>query len=640
MESAVDSFVDGLGTTRHAVGVADRYEARRRGGTVALTVGYLSLLAAVVVAHAAPATRYELSIYEATPVAFWIGVAAAFLIAIVVALYGAAWSLRAGSVLLAGTATTSVVGLPLIRGYYFYGLLDSLIHLGWARSLDAGVFTVYSIPYPGSHLFAAVLGRLTGFAMPTAMLFTVLVFTVVYFLFVALTARLLLPSSRVAIVAAFSAFLLLPINSLATHVSFHPFTLATLFFPLFLYLLVKHMSHEANDDRLPQFVSAASLVLPLVAFVMVILHPQLTLNVLLFVLGMAGVQLLYRLLQPNSAAAGYRAIYGQVFVLLVIFVFWVNQHQSTFNTLDQTLAAVEGLLLGTAAAGQVISSQSDSAADIGVSLAELFVKLFLVSVVYLAASALLIVGWLRGRAVETRVGGLLPFFVWGSLAFLPVVAAQFIGDISTYFFRHLGFAMVIATILGAVGITRLAGRVSSGSLSTLVRPLIVLGVVALVALSLVSLFPSPYIFLPGQHVAAQHMEGYQTSFNAQPADKTIWYGAVRTGIDRYEAAFYDEPFSIHSGPAPESAMLTGLRPYYENHPEEVVRRDHWFVVTQTDIEREVDAYRELRYSRASFTAITTERGVHLVQSNGEYHQFYVDIGARPPVPEGTFRENT
>ncbi|WP_336361026.1 hypothetical protein [Haladaptatus sp. ZSTT2] len=640
MESAVDRLVDGAFTKhRHDV-VVDSSYARRRGEKVALTIGFLGLMAAVFVARGDPATNYELSIYQATPVGYWVGVSVALLISIVIAFYASGRTVRTASVLLAGAATTSIVGLPLIRGYYFYGLLDALIHLGWARSLNAGVFTVYSIPYPGSHLFAATISRATGVAMPTAMMLTVMVFLLLYFMFVPLTARLIFPDHRVTTIAAFSAFLLLPINSLATHLSFHPFTLATLFFPVFLFLLVKHMVHEADDDRLPRRITAVTLLMPPTAFVLIILHPQLTLNVLLFVFGVAGVQLLYRLARPESPTAYYRVIYGQALILLIIFVFWVDQHQSTFNTLDQTLAAIEGLFFGTEVAGEVVSAQSDSASDIGVSIFELFVKLFLVSAGYLALAAMLVLGRIRGKRTASRIDSMLPFFLWGSLALVPIVAAQFIGDVSTYFFRHLGFGMVIATILGAIGVHQFNRSLDTSSVRTLLRPILLMCAAFVVVLSVVSMFPSPYIFLPGQHVSAQHMEGYQASFNTQPADKTIWYAAIRTGMDRYEAAYYDEPFVVHSGPVTEEGMLTGLRAYFENHPEEVVRRDHWLVVTETDIEREVVAYKELRYSRESFAAITRERNVNLVQSNGEFYQFYVDIGKRPPVPEGTFRSNS
>ncbi|MFB6179797.1 MAG: hypothetical protein ABEI77_08745, partial [Halorientalis sp.] len=143
-----------------------------------LTLGFLAVAGAVLTATRSPATGYEVSIYSATPVTFWIACSVAFLAAISVAVSPLYEDVAPFVLVLGGSTMLTIAALPVLRGYYFYGLGDSLTHLGWARQLAAGSDPL-AFFYPGSHLIAAAIAAL-GYEMPYAMLLSVVLFTLLY----------------------------------------------------------------------------------------------------------------------------------------------------------------------------------------------------------------------------------------------------------------------------------------------------------------------------------------------------------------------------------------------------------------------------------------------------------------------------
>ncbi len=118
--------------SRERSGATHRQKATLIGGYLALSVGLLFL------ARPRPA-EYELSIYAEVPTAFWLGVGVAVVVAVALALRerNSHSRTRDASLLLAMLGVLSIVSLPLLQSYHFYGAGDSLSHLGWAREIQA-----------------------------------------------------------------------------------------------------------------------------------------------------------------------------------------------------------------------------------------------------------------------------------------------------------------------------------------------------------------------------------------------------------------------------------------------------------------------------------------------------------------------
>jgi hypothetical protein len=592
---------------------------------VALSVGYLALTVAVAAAYLNPATGYELSIYAVshTPIAFWVGVAVALVIGLLATLNPHPGPFRPLGFLLAGAGMLAVVGLPLIRGYYFYGLTDPLIHLGWTRAVAAGVLHPMAVLYPGGHLAAILVGEVAGFPYRHAMMLLVVAMAGIYFLFVPLAVRVLDADPLTVSVAAFSGLLLLPVNNVSTFLRFHAFSLTILFLPLALYLLLRHLL--AGRRRFAGLGTPVGFTLFVASTAVLIFHPQAMLNLLVLFGAIAGYQF-YRRRQSTRPENDLAPVYLHTLLLGGLFFLWISDHWQLYTTLEQTRAAILGLG-GSSSVGQVVTQRGTSAVDIGAGLPEMFVKLFGVSAVYLTLAVVYIVNRHteddpRNRTAQADV---YAYFLYGGLALLPLALINYLGQISTYFFRHVGFGMVLVTIVGAIAIRRYGAMAAATVGRRHFRPVVAVVLAVALVLSVAALFPSPFIYLPNHHVTEAQMNGYETAFNQQAPESPVWFGGVRTTTNRYESALIDAPFSVWTGPVPGTALSGDVREYYRTHEEEEVRRDHYLVVTRSDIQREVDAYQELRYTSAELEAVDANPGVHRIQTNGEFTLYYIDL---------------
>lgn len=613
-----------------------------------LTLGFLGLLGALVAAHGAPATSYEVDIYAATPVLFWAGVGLAYLVFLLTAFTVHRRKTVTVALLLGGAATTAIAALPLIRGYHYYGHSDPMTHLGWVRSLEAGSLNTLEFVYPGTHSLSLVVHQTTGLDVPFSMMLVVLGFVVTFLLFVPLTVYALTGDVRATAIAGFSAFLLLPINNIATGLPYFPFLLATFFFTMILYLFVKHVTVPTVEgvgvlDRSRYLQTSA--VFPVASAAVLFFHPQATMDVLAVLGAMVVAQLAVRRWRPDHPLADTRILLGQVVFLGIIFLVWSSQQGAAVKTVDQVYTSLEQAIFGEEGGefAHTAASRQASARQIGVTVLELFVKLFLVSAIYglLALVATVVSASERFAPLRDRhVSNVVVLVVIGGIALTVVSALHTFGGISGYLYRHLGFGMILVTVLGSVGLAML-DRTSLGGLegtrwspaTGLGRALMIALVAGMLVMSLLTVFPSPYMYNPGGHVAEDQVDGYEAALLSKPSvewdsSEAVWYAGIRRGPNRYqEARGVQNPRDrriIFSGPVPNEELFD-LPAYYRTHNETITRRDHYLPVMDYDYQREIVAYKELRYSRQGLAAVASQPAVHRIQDNDAVTVYYVDL---------------
>lgn len=588
-------------------------QIRRRKATVTLAIGYLVLAVAVWIARMNPATGHEVSPYSATPTGFWVGVAIAFLLALVLPLYSRSPRLQAAGIGLGGLSFLAVVSLPLIRGYYFYGLYDSLTHLGWTNDIATGALDPTGLMYPGIHLLSLVIAAVTGLDTPTAILLMVVCLVCVFLVFVPLSVRTIIPGRDALFVGAFSAFLFLPITNMSTHMNAHTMSQSILFSMLLVFLLVKFLATPLSHPS----VLSLSVLLAFVVGVSVMFHPQLAAHVLIAFVGICVLQIAYRVLTAEHPAHDRPRLYAHTVFLAGVFVFWSSNYGLFTGIGAQAIgSAVDFLLRRGGSAGEAIASQSSSLLAIGGSLGVVFFKLFFVSLVFCIATALVVLaalsgGW-RKRAPDTT--RLVLAMGTGLAALGPVFVFYYVGTLSEMYFRVFGLMMLFVTILGAVAITVGANALAERFSPRSVKPILVGGFACLLVLSALVVFPSPYIYNQSPHVTEQQLHGHAVAFDNQHGD--VQFAGVRQGPYRYvDAIEGGGRTSEFSEAVPRETMHDGLPAHFDG--------PRYVVVTETDERREVEAYRELRYAEEDFEVIDAQPEVHKVQSNGEVELYMV-----------------
>ncbi|WP_158056482.1 hypothetical protein [Halorussus halophilus] len=586
-----------------------------RGEKAALLVGFVSLAAAVVLARGSPPEGYELSIYGATPLAFWVGAGAALLVSVVVSLTGSGRARKLG-LFLGGTAMLAVASLPVIRSYYFFGAGDSLTHLGWAKDIAAGRLSVLDLLYPGTHTVAVFLADLTGMELHRALLVMVMVFTAVFLLFLPLATWTITRDRRATTLAAFSGFLFLPINNISVFEMAHPTSQAILFLPFVLYLLARYVVDTGRDELPVGTPEGALLALASVAIVLV--HPQQAANVLLVFGAVLLLQIAARWL--GTAERDHRLLALQTLFIGVVFALWAPRHERTSGA---TSALVNMILEGPNAASD-IGAQAVSLSAIGGSLGLIFAKLFLVSVVFCALAALLVVVSARGRIEDPDTAAFARYFGLGLVPLLGLFSAYLIVSYEQLHFRQLGFVMVLVTILGAVALARgmdtLGRRASSGTVHAVVGVVVAVLLVA----SIPTVYESPYMYQGSSHVTAAQLNGYDTAFDHTGQLRIL---GLRGSGERYADAVFGYEKS-RTAPATAPSLYTSNQSLTaENFTADRVRDAYggrYLAYTDAARQEEVRVYKELRFPESGFRSLDSTPGLNRVQANGGFQLYRIN----------------
>ena len=594
-------------------------ESRRRRGKAALAAGYLAFALATVVAYHSPAEAYELSIYADTPLVFWVGASFAMLAGLWVGLR-ADGSLRPVALVLTGLTTLGFAGLPIVRGYHFYGAGDALTHLGWAREIATGRLEAASLLYPAVHTVGVVLHDVTGFPLDRTLLLTVLAFVAVFLLFVPLCARTIDADGLTTAIAAFAALLLLLINGISLFNQPHPATQAALFLPFPLYLAVKHLGYP-TDSGLPSTGAAYSILFALSLVGIVLVHPQQATNVFLLLAAFVFVRALTRMVRSQGIIVDHRSLLGHTSLLGLLLLVWIPTHERASGSLRYL---VRELLFGPSPVGGTIKQRAGGLAQLGTSIEIVFVKIFLVTFVFCVIAALLMGTGVLNLVSDPPVNA---FSTYAAVAMLPLTAV-FAVYLSTsygeYHFRQLGFMMVLVTVVGALGIGRFAAFVDArtGGNTALTSTLGVFFVAALV-LSSVSLYHSPYMYKSSAHVTEGHMTGYDYAFEHR-GDVTVT--GLRAPGERYADGLYGvrekdprsylgESIYASTPLVGENFTASGLRGYYGS--------ERLLPITSASKQRETEVFEGLRFPERGFRTLNSRPGVDRVQSGGGVNTYLI-----------------
>jgi len=593
---------------------------RSRLSKAALAIGFGTLLVGTLAAYRAPARGYELSIYAGTPVAYWLGLSVAIAVSLAVSSGRRASSLlRSGGMFLGGTAVSTLVLLPLIRGYFLFGTGDSLTHLGWTRDIVAGRLDPFDMLYPGIHTMTIFVGRMLGTRFGRAQLFVTFVFILVFIVFVAFCVRELGNATWAVPVGLFSALLILPNNNVSVHLMAHPITQTLFFFPLVLYLVFAYVTSGTGPRSREVSGTPIGVLLVLSVASSILIHPQGALNIIAVLVAAVTFQFFLRQYSEDGPISDHRPLYSPTAVSIVAYAAWAPRHERVHGTAS---FVVDRILQGSVAADEV-TQRSTSLTEIGGSTFELFTKLFLVQTLFGLIAAALVVVWYTGRLDGTFQRG-TALLTYPVVALIPLSGAFlvfFLSSMTTQHFRYIGFLMVPITILGAVGISEGAGRLRRRLSDTQVRAALVVCFLLLAPMPLATAHASPIIYQPTQNAPVQHVEGIETT--VAQMDRDIEFAGIRGGPERYLEGIYgtrgvSTVGLSETGPRssiPGTVFETNLTSYYETQ--------RYVPVTDADYQREVRLYDGFRYSKRGFRRLDTTPGIDRVQSNGVYRLYLV-----------------
>ncbi len=605
-----------------------------------LLAGCLALTAAVLVAHARPATGYELSLYAATPAATWAGVVVALVAGGVVAstVPRRTGSWAAGIALVVGAATT-VFAMPIVRGYEFYGAGDSLSHVGWAREIAAGTLEPTNLLYPGIHTLTVFVGRVADVPLTLANTYVVLLaFPLVFVLFVPLAVELLADAPWAYPVGLLAAVLFVPINLIAVHPNAHPASQAILLFAFVLYLALAYTvgdldtgagaeSDDSDRDRphssllrWPVTVTGTGVLLVLASAAIVLVHPQQALNAGLVFAAIAGVQFLGRRYTDFDAVATHRPLYAHTAVVVAAFLAWAPRFERAQGAF---LSTIQSILRTGPSTGDVVGQKSASLTVVGGSVVEIFSKLFGAATLLSALAAALIIVVLarhRGDDADTLVGyvtaGLVPLG-----AVFAVVLASNAGDM---YFRYQGFIMVPITVVGAAALVRGRGWLAARKWRRSGAVVVAVFLLVLAPIGLISVHPSPYVYQPSKQVTESTIEGYGAAFEYR--DDDVAFTGIRGGPRRYVDYHYgtERARETLAFPGYREGVLPSV--FAAANYSDAFGETRYLAITSGTRETEVQLYDGFRYPASGFRALETTPTVNRVRTSNGFDLYVVHGG--------------
>ncbi|MDS0478394.1 hypothetical protein [Natrinema sp. 1APR25-10V2] len=593
---------------------------RRSTLNVTVAIGFLAVTMGILVARANPATDYEPSVYAGAPTITWFGFALALAIAV-----GATLSCRGRQqglgIGLGGLTVTAIVSLPILRNYRFAGMGDALTHLGWTRDIVTGGTAPHELFYPGLHSIATVLHFAGGVSIERGLLIGMVVLFVPFVVFVPLVVRDMTGDELAVGLAAIVSWMVLPINNIATHMGVHTNSNALFLVPPVLFAIVAYLRRRSTLERLPLGVSPFSVLVFLTGLALLLVHPQQMFNVVVLIGAISGVQFLARRRYDDHPMLEHPTTHVHTLSLGALFGLWALGNERFRQAVG---GLVTGLLAQDIGGSTEVNQRGTSLTEIGGSLTELFVKMFLdAAIIGLIVGCFILVVWLGRTSLDGETRSLVNYFAFALFPLSAMFLVYFLGT-PTMAFRQMGFIYVLLTILAGIALARLVGGLSGVITKPGANAVTALVLGACLVLGLMTVFTSPLIYNPGQHVTDEMMSGYEDGFDHGADD--VPYAGMGYDPYRYEqgingvAGGGDTVGGASAATGSVNATVFSEGNYSGAYPTD----EYYFVVTDWDKSRELDVYRELNYDRRALEGLETEPGANKVISNDDFEMYAID----------------
>lgn len=225
------------------------------------------LSAAIAILTTPPAAGYELSIYEALPVYFWIAIPVSIICGMLLLIFNSFtktdshwWSAGLGLVILSNLI---ILGLPFFRGYGFWPEGDGLTHFGMMKDIIATGRIGAENFYPVIHLMGVTLLEVTGLTEASISNLIFVFWSLVYLAGAYLLATEITHNRGKALITTACAC---PLIFSGLHVLIHPSIGSILHMPLLFYFYLK-----AKKETI--YRNSYILLAVLLGIVIVFMHP-------------------------------------------------------------------------------------------------------------------------------------------------------------------------------------------------------------------------------------------------------------------------------------------------------------------------------------------------------------------------------
>lgn len=474
-------------------------QGKHRGLKAASCICFLLIFVALLlIDRYSPATGYELSIYESLPATMWFCLFAALAGGTGIVVHQAfaerksRYWLLGFFVLIFGISI--ILLLPIIRGYYLYGAMDTISHTRWASDIVVDGHFRRVNQYPITHILMAQLAEVCGAPPEAIAQITAVLFTVVFMLFSYLLASSVMPRKGQALLSAAATALFFNYY----HVCVYPQAMSIMALPLVFYLYFKGFEKGSLPFR--------------IAFVIVLLlfpyfHPAPAAALIACLLGAELAKVMWRVRRAAISSPANelvdRITFEPTLISSIAFLTWI----SSFGIFTRTIWNTLGWLTGEIESLPRVMEVEDLFQRQGLGVAQqivLALKLYGDNFIFLALSsiALLIIAWrFLHRQDEVRNLSILsmPFVVSG-----PIWVLIFAATLLVTLGRLLGanIMMWATPVFAAFALFEIFGRWKKAGAVVITGVLLSASV-----LGVLGVYHSPYTLQTNWQITRQDADG-------------------------------------------------------------------------------------------------------------------------------------
>jgi len=285
------------------------------------------ILALTIIARTLPASGYEISIYDAYPLYFWVFICISITCGILILMHQAFteqksnWWFIGLCVVIFSNAI--FLGLPFFRGYFIYPSGDALTHLGAMKDIITTGYIGKDNFYPIVHLLGVILLKITELSRGAVTSLLFVFWSIMYLLNTYLLGTMVANRREQALlITAFAC----PLVFSCLHTLIHPSLLSLFMVPLMLYFYHRR-------EKLPSGQIESTIVLILLAFAITYTHPVTCLFAITVFLAFNISRVLYKQIANRKQFALPRALstggnYNIPLIMSIVFFMWYFSYAS------------------------------------------------------------------------------------------------------------------------------------------------------------------------------------------------------------------------------------------------------------------------------------------------------------------------
>lgn len=558
-----------------------------------LLFGFLILIISLIFAINTPAESYEISIYSSTPIGYWIGIILVLIISGIIIFKDCDRIELTLSILLASTVILSIISLPILRGYYYFGMYDSISHLGVANNILSGNVNLAESLYPTIHIVATFLTSLTNLSIRTTMMMNIPIFAGIFIISTIIVLRNIYQkfNKNLIIIGIFSSFLFLPINNIGLHFQPHPSSQAVLFSPILLYIFIKY-----NNESNYKFFLVHSLLFLGVLFT----HPQVALSFILIIT----IFIIFERFYYKTKFISYRLpiLFG------LLFWMWVG-YKFTFQR--SLIQIFNRFYMGNLNVAAGVMQQGESLMLVGSNLIEIFIKMFFVTFLFAIFSILYLAKYKSQRLDKTNIDWIKYFMISITPIFLLFLVYIVSMSRPGQDFRYLGIIFMILTITGAYGFFNILKKMNLKKS----RIYIIAFILIILLLSMPTYFSSPWIYKANPHVTEKLYTGHEATFDF--FNNNLNVSSTRLQSERFHSIIKNMPLTSEIKSkftnSPDHFNNQSLSTYYNTRT--------YLAITESEFILDTEVYNGFRFSKEDFNYLQESQFINHLYNNKDFNLY-------------------